>query len=65
MAPRSDTPGLKRGRRNHRYWIARQVVRNTMGFPDSCIPLPGEADDAQIAQLCQDYTARLRAWIDE
>jgi hypothetical protein len=65
MPPRGNTPGLKRGRRNLRYWIARQVVRDTMGFPDPSIPLPREADDAHIAKLCQDYTARLKAWIDE
>ncbi|MDB5579814.1 MAG: putative Phage integrase [Bradyrhizobium sp.] len=36
-----------------------------MGFPDACIPLPAEADDAEIERLCHEYGARLRAWIDE
>jgi len=36
-----------------------------MGFPDACIPLPADADDAEIASLCQNHTARLHAWIDE
>src|SRR5262249_2003719 len=65
MPLRGNTPGLKRGRHNLRYWIARQGVRDPRGFPAPCIPLPRDADDVQIAQLCQDYTARLKAWIDE
>ena len=65
MPPRGDAPGLKVGRNSLKYWIARQVVRDPMGFPDPCIPLPADADDVRIAQLCQDYTARLKAWIDE
>ena len=65
MPLRSSTPGFKRGRNNIPYWIARQVVRDPMGFPDPCIRLPADADDVEIARLCQDYTARLKAWIDE
>jgi hypothetical protein len=65
MPPRGNAPGLKVGRNNLRYWIARQVVRDPMGFPDACIPLPVGADKAEIATLCQEHAARLRAWIDE
>jgi hypothetical protein len=64
MPPRGAAPGFKRKGCN-RYWIARQVARDPMGFPDACIPLPADADDAEIARLCQYHTARLRAWIDE
>jgi len=64
MPSRGAAPGFKRKGRN-RYWIARQIVRDPMGFPDACIPLPADADDAEIASLCQNHTARLRAWIDE
>jgi hypothetical protein len=68
MPPRGKAPGLKRGRvlkdgTACLYWIARQVARNTMGFPDSCIPLPRGADDEMLADLCQYHTARLLAWI--
>jgi hypothetical protein len=70
MPPRGKAPGLKRGRilrdgTARLYWIARQVVRNPMGFPDLCIPLPRGADDETLAELCQEHTARLLAWIAE
>lgn len=65
MPPRGDKPGLKRGRHNLPYWIAGQVARDTMGFPDKCIPLPPDADDEQLGALCRENTARLQLWIDE
>lgn len=65
MPPRGKTPGLKIGRNNLRYWIAGQVARDTIGFPDKSIPLPIDASDEEIASLCLEHTARLRAWIDE
>jgi hypothetical protein len=70
MPPRGKAPGLKRGRilrdgTARLYWIARQVVRNPMGFPDMCILLPRGADDETLAELCQEHTARLLAWIAE
>ena len=34
-----------------------------MGFADTCIALPPDATDDQIAELCQGHTARLRAHI--
>src|SRR5258708_29435108 len=69
MPPRGKAPGLKRGRTLKDgttlfYWIARQVVRNPMGFPDLCIPLPRDADDEMRGELCQDHTARLFAYLD-
>jgi hypothetical protein len=65
MPPRGDRPGFKRGRHGLPYWIARQVVRDPMDFPDRCIPLPPDADDATLAALCREHSARLMAWIDE
>lgn len=65
MPPRGKTPGLKVGRNSLKYWIARQVARDTMGFPDACIPLPVDVDDEEVSRLCQEHSARLRAWLDE
>jgi hypothetical protein len=69
MGPRGKAPGLKRGRTlrdgtSLLYWMAKQVVRNPMDFPDSSVPLPRGADDEMLAELCQEHTARLFAWID-
>jgi hypothetical protein len=47
------------------YWIAANVVRDNLGYPDKCIPLPPNSDDEALAKLCQQHTARLRAWIEE
>lgn len=71
MPPRGDRPGFKKGRyrpelgKHLPYWMAASVVRNPMGFPQPCIPLPPEASDNEIADLCREHTARLYAWIDE
>jgi hypothetical protein len=65
MPPRGKTPGLKRGRNRQPYWIARQVVREPMDFPDKCIPLPADADDAVLAEFCHQHTARLYSWLAE
>jgi hypothetical protein len=45
--------------------MARQVTRNALGFPDPSIRLPADADDKTLAELCQQHTARLYAWIAE
>jgi hypothetical protein len=68
--PPGRAPGFKHGRilkdgTRLRYWIARQVVRDTMGFPDASIPLPLDATDEEIGRLCHEHTARLRSWIAE
>jgi hypothetical protein len=66
MPRRSDAPGLKWDRRvNGRqpYWVASQVVRDAMGYPDRSIRLPADADVETLAALCQEHTARLNAWI--
>lgn len=63
MPPRGRAPGLKRGRHNLPYWLASQVTRDPKGFPDTCIPLPPGATDDELAELCQQHTARLRAHI--
>jgi hypothetical protein len=62
MPPRGKSPGLKRGRHTW-YWIASQVVRDPVGFPDRCIPLPINADMETLSQLCREHTARLLAHI--
>jgi hypothetical protein len=69
MAARGKAPGLKRGRilkdgTALQYWMARQVVRNPMGFPDLCIRLPRDADEQMLVELCHDHTARLFAYLD-
>jgi hypothetical protein len=66
MPRRSEFPGLKWDRRvNGRqpYWVASQVVRDAMGYPDRSVRLPVDADVATLAALCQEHTARLNAWI--
>lgn len=65
MPPRGKKPGFKIGRHSLPYWIAGQVVRDPMGFPDRCIPLPADADEDRLSELCEGHTARLRAWIEE
>jgi len=34
-----------------------------MDYPDTCIALPADASDDELAELCQQHTARLRAHI--
>ena len=63
MPPRGKTPGLKRNRHGQPYWIARQVVRDPMGFPDRCVHLPPDADDETLSRLCHEHLARLLAWM--
>jgi hypothetical protein len=65
MPPRGKAPGLKRGRHNLPYWIASQVRRELMGFPDRCIPLPPEADLDTLIRLCHEHSARLDDWIEQ
>lgn len=57
-------PGLKRGRHRLPYWIAKQITRDTMGYPDNCVPLPPEADEETLSRLCHQHTARLREWVE-
>jgi hypothetical protein len=79
MPPRGSKPGFKIGRTladgtKLTYWIAKQVRRDTRGFPDRSIglpPLPPDADAATLASLeaawsalCHEHSARLDAWID-
>ena len=63
MPPRGKTPGLKRGRHDLPYWIASQVRRDVMNFPDKCIPLPPDADMETLSRLCHEHSARLDDWI--
>src|SRR5262249_38595899 len=66
MPRRSDAPGLKWDRRvggRQPYWVASQVVRDPMGYPDRSIRLPADADMATLAALSQEHTARLNDWI--
>lgn len=70
MPARGHAPGYKGGRyrpelgKRLPYWMARQIVRDPMGFPDPCIPLPPDAADDEIALLCRQHTERLYAWMD-
>jgi hypothetical protein len=66
MPQRSDKPGLKyrmtvAGRQP--YWVAKQVMRDPMGFPDKTIRLPSDATEDELAALCRDHTATLLKWI--
>jgi hypothetical protein len=63
MPPRGKTPGLKRGRHHLPYWIASQVRRGVMNFPDKCVPLPPDADMEALSRLCHEHCARLDDWI--
>jgi hypothetical protein len=68
MPLRSDHPGLKyrqtaSGRQP--YWVARQVVREPLDFPDRTVRLPQEASDEELAELCRLYTAKLVNWLAE
>lgn len=65
MPARSERPGFKRGRHQLPYWIATQVVRDPMGYPDKCIALPPDADDATINRLCQQHSEALYAYIEQ
>lgn len=64
MPRRGERPGFKIGRNNLGYWLASQVTRDPMGFPDTCIPLPPDATDEEIGELCRGYTAQLRKHIE-
>lgn len=64
MPRRGERPGFKIGRNNLGYWLASQVTRDPMGFPDTCIPLPPGATDEEIGELCRGYTAQLRQHIE-
>jgi len=63
MPQRGKTPGLKLGRHKRPYWIASQVRRDTMNFPDKCIPLPPDAEMDTLSRLCHEHSARLDDWI--
>jgi integrase len=68
MPLRSDSPGLKwrktaKGRQA--YWVAKQVVRDPMGFPDKTVRLTSGASDDELAELCREHTADLLRWIDD
>ena len=77
MPPRGKAPGLKGGRyrpelgRRLPYWMASQILPRDQyraikdRFPDPCIPLPLDASAAELAQLCEQHTARLNAWLAE
>jgi hypothetical protein len=65
MPPRGRAPGLKRGRHNLPYWIAKQVRHDIRGYPETCVALPPEASDEQLADLCWEHTQRLLAWIQQ
>lgn len=66
MAARSKFPGLIVRRRagwEKKYWSAASLSTKAKRFPDPLIPLPRDATDAEIADLCETYTARLGIWL--
>ena len=65
MSARGRRPGHKIGRNGLRYWVAKQVVRDPMDYPDQCIALPLAVDEQTIDTLCQEYTAALHRWIEQ
>jgi len=68
MAPRSDSPGLKWRKTKsgeQPYWVARQVVRDPMGYPDKTIRLDCGASADELAEKCRDETAKLLRWMDD
>ena len=65
MPARGRRPGHKIGRNGLRYWVAKQVVREPMDYPDQCIALPLGVDEQTVDALCQEYTAALHRWIEQ
>jgi Phage integrase family len=68
MGERSQTPGMIARKRksgpDRLYWSADKVSRKAKGYPERLIPLPKDATEAEIIDLCETYTARLKLWID-
>lgn len=68
MGERSQSPGLIARKRKYGldrlYWSADKVSRKAKGYPERLIPLPKDATEAEIIDLCETYTARLKLWID-
>ncbi len=69
MGDRSRTPGLiARARKNgpdRLYWSADNVSRKARGYPDRLIPLPDDATDEEIVDLCETYTEKLLQWLHQ
>src|SRR5208283_1931413 len=66
MPKRGEFPGRIRRQRAGGpvfYWSASSLVRDLQGYPDRLIRLPPNASDAEIADLCAVYTARLESWL--
>jgi hypothetical protein len=68
MGERSQTPGLIARKRksgpDRLYWSADKVSRKAKGYPEGLIPLPNAATEAELIDLCETYTTRLKLWID-
>ena len=69
MGERSQTPGLIARKRksgpDRLYWNADNVSRKARGYPDRLIPLPDDATDEEILDLCETYTERLLQWLHQ
>src|ERR1700677_200169 len=69
MGERSQTPVLiarkRKSGRDRLYWSADKVSRKAKGYPERLIPLPRDATEAEIIDLCETYAARLRLWSDQ
>jgi hypothetical protein len=68
MGERSQTPGLIARKRksgpDRLYWSADKVSRKAKAYPERLIPLPNDVAEAEIIDLCETYTTRLKLWID-
>jgi hypothetical protein len=68
MGERSQTPGLIARKRKHGhdrlYWSADKVSRKAKDYPERLIPLLSDATEAEVIDLCETYTARLKLWLD-
>jgi hypothetical protein len=68
MKRRRESPGLKWNKGvdpPQPYWVARQVVRDTHGYPDKTMRLPIDASEEELAALCRNYTSKLYLWIEQ
>lgn len=68
MAKRSEFPGLitrKREGWEKRYWSAASLTVKAGQYPNPLIPLPKDATEAEIHDLCETYTTQLQIWLSD
>ncbi len=68
MPVRTQTPGLIARKRksgpDRLYWSADKVSSKAASYPDRWILLPSDASEAELIDLCEAHTARLKLWLD-